>query len=420
MDGQQPRIVFLGTHGQRNIGDELLLETFLRQLGSQNHYVINTYDKAFTGAQLAGRYSVELIDTAGDRVRLLRELLRCDLLCFGGGSIIKELYASTGRHRYSTLAMILAVVGFAHLVARKPIAMLNVGVGPIRTPAGRRLARLILSQVDLLSVRDAKSYATCLAIGLAPERVVLGPDAVFSAGPDWLSTDPHGAAAPVATPPARDAMAPVAGRPVRVALNLNFHIANPDSWEPFLDQLAAGLLEVHREQPVELHALPMQTGFKAHDDAEVLAAFAERVPGITMVQHRPTDHAEVAGLLAGCDLLVSERLHAIVIAAVLGVPTLVLAYDVKVLELAAMLGLEAATIDINAPFAAADVSGRLSVLLGRHDEARADLLARSTALRSEARSGFEAARRWVAGITGRAPGTDPDAQPVTVQVGLLK
>ena len=53
----------LGTHGQYNIGDELLLETFLARFGDQHHYVVNTYDPAFTGAQLAGRYDVELIDT---------------------------------------------------------------------------------------------------------------------------------------------------------------------------------------------------------------------------------------------------------------------------------------------------------------------------------------------------------------------
>ena len=56
------RIVFLGTHGQYNIGDELLLDTFLTQLGSQHHYVVNSYDPEFTRAQLARRFDVEVID----------------------------------------------------------------------------------------------------------------------------------------------------------------------------------------------------------------------------------------------------------------------------------------------------------------------------------------------------------------------
>ena len=46
MSGKQ--VLFLGTHGQYNIGDELLLETFLEQLGDQHHYTINSYDPEFT------------------------------------------------------------------------------------------------------------------------------------------------------------------------------------------------------------------------------------------------------------------------------------------------------------------------------------------------------------------------------------
>ncbi len=108
---------------------------------------------------------------------------RCDRLCFGGGSIIKELYASTGRNRYSTLLMILAIVTFTRWIARKPIAMFNIGVGPLRSKGGHRLAKLILSQVDEVTVRDEKSLATCRALGLEPLRAT---DAVFSADPDWL------------------------------------------------------------------------------------------------------------------------------------------------------------------------------------------------------------------------------------------
>ncbi len=50
------RIVFLGTHGQMNIGDELLLETFLTQLGRDNHYYVNSYDPQFTGEQLRAQF----------------------------------------------------------------------------------------------------------------------------------------------------------------------------------------------------------------------------------------------------------------------------------------------------------------------------------------------------------------------------
>ena len=122
---KQKRIVFLGTHGQFNIGDELLLETFLNELGTDNQYYVNSYDPDFTTAQLTPRFDVEVFHTVEERARFLRYLMRCDLLIFGGGSIIKELYASVGRNRYATLIMVLLTVTFTRHIARKMIVMSN-------------------------------------------------------------------------------------------------------------------------------------------------------------------------------------------------------------------------------------------------------------------------------------------------------
>ncbi|QWT24308.1 polysaccharide pyruvyl transferase family protein [Subtercola sp. PAMC28395] len=379
------RIVFLGTHGQYNIGDELLLESFLAQLGRENRYLVNSYDPAFTRAQLAGRYTVEVIDTSKDRRQLLRGLLSCDLLCFGGGSIIKELYASTGRNRYSTLLMILAIVTFTHRIARKPIAMLNIGVGPLRSPRGLRIARMILSQVDELTVRDAKSLATCQSIGV---DALQATDAVFSASPEWLL-----GRAPLAEPAPR-----ASTDPLKVALNLNFDIENPENWELFLERLALALERVNDHHPIELHALAMQVGFKQNDDGEILDAFAARLPSVTFHRHELHDHNDVARLIESCDLVVSERFHAIVIASILGVPSVVLAYDVKVSGLANMLGLSDWTVDINQPFEAAALAGQMVDLIEQRETVSVQVRERSAELEVEARRNFDSIRQWIAGI----------------------
>jgi polysaccharide pyruvyl transferase CsaB len=386
MPANSRRIVFLGTHGQYNIGDELLLETFLTQLGPEHHYVINSYDPEFTAKQLAGRFDVEVIHTSNDRFRLVRELLRCDLLVFGGGSIIKELYASTGRNPYSTLRMILAIVTFTHRIARKPIAMFNIGVGPIRTDQGLKLAKQILSQVDELTVRDARSQATCASVGI---EALLATDAVFSADREWLlGLEPT---------PAR-----VKGAPIQIALNLNFDIENPDNWDLFQERLAEALIQVNATKPIEIHALPMQVGFKEHDDGEMLEAFATRIPSITMHRHELHTHGDAARVIASCDVLVSERLHAIVMASIVGVPSYVLAYDVKVRELAAMLGLESWSVDINQPFPSAEVGSRIAELIEQRDAVSAGVLERSAALGAEARANFDRARTWVASTKAAA------------------
>jgi len=362
-----PNIVFLGTHGQYNIGDELLLETFLHHLGPRPSYVVNTYDKQFTAAQLAGRYRVELVDTAGERLVLIRQLLRADVVVFGGGSIVKELYASVGRNRYATLLMILAIVVFTKWIARAPIAMLNIGVGPVDSALGRRLARLILGQVDLVTVRDPASHELCKDVTR-----------------DWLLD-------------ARPPVARRAGGPLRIALNLNFDIENPDNWEHFQTELATALSDLAGRHQLELHALPMQSRGKQRDDATILRSFAARIPQIPFVEHDLRTHADVAGLIDSCDLLVSERLHAIVMAALLGVPAFVLAYDVKVRELATMLGLDDAMVDINSAFAAAEVERLIEAVLEDADGAGERLRARAEELGQRARADLAASSAWVLG-----------------------
>lgn len=367
---QDKRIVFLGTHGQMNIGDELLLETFLTQLGAGNSYFVNSYDPAFTAAQLGSRFHAEIFNTATERSKLLTYLWQGDLLFFGGGSIIKELYASTGRHPYATLLMVLATVTFAKRIARKPVVMSNIGVGPLMTPRGRQLAGWILRQVDVLSVRDRSSYDTCLRLGLDPARVQLVPDAVF------------------ANPPARFASAvrPVAasrGAPLRIALNLNFDIENPANWESFQRLLAETLTGLAEQRPLEIHTLPMQSHFKAMHDALVLEEFRARIPELDVVIHPVEDHREAAAVIAQCDLLLAERLHALVMAAILGKPFYALMYDVKVRELVDGLGMSAHAVDINHPFDPAHLAAGIEAVLANAEPIGCHLQARSSALRQE-------------------------------------
>ncbi|MBH0009613.1 polysaccharide pyruvyl transferase family protein [Salinibacterium sp. SWN1162] len=381
------RIVVLGTHGQYNIGDELLLATFLKQFGDANSYVVNTYDADDTAARIGDEYSVRMIDTAGGRLQLLRYLRGADALVFAGGSILKELSAATGRNRYSTLLMILGVVTFARWITRTPMAMLNIGVGPIRTRVGRRLAGLILAQVELVAVRDETSAALCARIGVR-RPVISGADAVFSADPEWLL---GGAAS------ARADSRRAADSTLRVGLSLNHDIDAPEIWEHFLASLATALDGLADARPIEIHALPMQSRGKEHDDASVLRSFAERVPGITVIHHELNDHHDVANVISRCDVVVAERLHALITSAVLGVPIVPLAYDVKVRALATALGLDSATVDMASRVEPEHISAALAEVVGDLDASRRALAGNTQRLAAQANSGFDSARAWLAG-----------------------
>lgn len=360
------KILFLGTHGQFNLGDELLLETFLSQLGDEHQYAVNSYDPVFTQGMLQPRFKIESFHTTRELPVFLKHLLTSKLLFFGGGSIIKELYASVGRNPYSTLLMILATVTFAKKIARKKVVMSNIGVGPLMTPRGEMLARWILNQVDFLSVRDEKSHRTVLKLGLSPQKVNLVPDAVFANPPEVFVPNPK--------PLPRS-------EKTRIALNLNYDIEKPEAWEPFLESLTGSLKQINVETPLEIHALPMQSKFKANDDLSVLKGFAERIPNIPFVWHDPQTAQEAAEIIAGVDVVLAERLHTLVISSILGKPFYGLVYDVKVQELVDYLDMTQYSRNINQPFTAEELTKGIRSVFSAHEQISAHLVARSTNLR---------------------------------------
>ena len=375
-------ILLLGTHGQFNLGDELLLETFLTQFGTEHRYYVNSYAPPETAAQLDQRFTVEVFDTAKGRLDLLRHLHASDLVVFGGGSILKELYPSTGRWRYATLFMVLTIAVFCRLVVRRPILMSNIGVGPVTTATGRRLTRWILHLVSLVAVRDRGSLETCLAIGADPAKLRLVPDAVWVNEPEVFVPEPL-------------RQNEAATRPVRIALNLNRDIENGSQWEPFLDLLEEALRLVAATTPIELHALPMQSRFKEHHDLRILEEFLARLPEVASIFHDTEHHVDIGRIIADCDVVVSERLHAIVIAAILGRATVALMYDVKVQELVEQLELVDRAVDINTTF---DPASLADMIVGAVDDDGGEgrrLAARAGELRSDASQYFDDVRAWV-------------------------
>jgi polysaccharide pyruvyl transferase WcaK-like protein len=321
------------------------------------------------------KFNVESFHTTRELPRFLKYLITSDLLFFGGGSIIKELYASVGRNPYSTLLMILATVTFAKQIARKRVAMSNIGVGPIMTPRGEQLARWILRQVDFLSVRDIKSMNTVLKLGIPAEKVLLVPDAVFANSADVFLTK-------------ESTIQPRQGK-TRIALNLNYDIENRNAWEPFLDKLVSALTKLNEMNPIEIHALPMQSKFKENDDLSVLKNFSTRIPNIPFQLHDPQTAQEAAEVMAGCDLIVAERLHTLVIASIIGLPFFGLVYDVKVQELVDYLGMSDHSININQPFDLAPLYEGIDTVIKNSPSIREHLLTRSTLLRAKLTTYFD-------------------------------
>ena len=181
-----PTALLAGAFGQRNPGDEALLDAFvaaLRRVGRRRDDVARRRGAAARRRPTACRPAIPS--------RVARRVAARDAVVFAGGTIFKELSPATGRPPLDLLQKGLAMAYGAKALG-KPLAMVGVGAAPIAAARGRLLARRLVRQADLLVLRDEES-ADVLAEAGAPAPFRIGADAGVDAAVRAASSAPaHG------------------------------------------------------------------------------------------------------------------------------------------------------------------------------------------------------------------------------------
>ena len=196
-----------------------------------------------------------------------------------------------------------------------PTAVLGQGVGPLRTADARGITADVFARADVCSVRDAESARLLRDIGV--QRIVpIAPD------PAWCYALP-----PAVDPAAR--FAQLAGQRVIAIVLRDWPFDG--AWEDafvvaFRDALPAGWA-----------CLWLDFARTPSEDPDVVAGgeIAYRLiprlaDGRVHVVWQGMHVDEAAGLIAGCDALVAMRLHAALLGHLASLPVVALEYDDKV------------------------------------------------------------------------------------------
>lgn len=305
------RIVISGYYGFSNAGDDAILLASIPLIRA-SHPDATISVVTYPGADLAKVYaSTGLTAIDGSDIAHVDQIIAAaDLLLIGGGGLIQDYLPSDrthlvrSDHNNLTFWLSLAVMAHAHGI---PVSAWMVGIGPLTTDRGREDASLLLGLMTAVSVRDEDSARLARELGADADRIVIGADPVFSLEIERPSGDDG----------------PVIGVVVR-------------NWEgvgewltPIADALDA-LIDGH---DATVRLIPFQTGRgRSESDDLVAMRIAARMShgdgrSIEGVGAGP---AELAELIAGCDVILGMRLHSLIFAAAAGVPTVALAYDPKV------------------------------------------------------------------------------------------
>ena len=182
------RIVICGYYGFSNAGDDAILEasvSLIRSVHADASISVITYPHADLDAvyQATGLAAIDGSDIA----HIDQLIAKADLVLIGGGGLVQDHLPSDrnhiGRSSHGNLTfwMTVAVMAHGHGV---PVSTWMVGVGPLSTDRGRDDARLLLSLMRTVTVRDEESAELVRDLGMASERVIVGADPVFSISRD--------------------------------------------------------------------------------------------------------------------------------------------------------------------------------------------------------------------------------------------
>jgi len=291
-----------GYYGDKNAGDEAILAGMIRALRGVDPkatFTVISKKAAWTRAV----HGVAAI-SRNDFRSTWRAIGRADMVISGGGSLLQDVTST------KSLLYYLGVITMAKLRG-KPVTMYAQGVGPVTRPVSRAAVATVVNGVDLITVRDSESAETLRRLHVGRPPITVTADSALALGP----SDPE-LGATLLRDAGVDLDRPVIGVSVR-------------SWtrggKPWERALAKALDMLGRETGARIAFLPMQVP----RDVQAARIVAGLMKTPAVVVQGDLTHTEIRAMVARCDLLIGMRYHALVFAAMNGVPLVGFSYDPK-------------------------------------------------------------------------------------------
>jgi polysaccharide pyruvyl transferase CsaB len=304
-------VIVSGYYGFNNLGDEAILEQLIVELKTAipgSRIVVLSNDPNVT-SKAYGVLSVSRWDLGA----LLKTLPRCRLFISGGGGLFQDVQSIKSIVYYG-----------AHILLARfyncPVLIYAQGLGPLNKAFSKWFTRFVFKQANAISVRDYVSINMLSSWGLKAKR---------TADPVWcLQTTPLPGQIREQLI-ARGLSKKQPGR-LRAGVCLReFAALSGDGRAALLNTIASAMPAGSLIMPLVLQ--PLQDMIITKDFEEQISARGHDVVNLDYAKlSRPSQWLE---LFSDFDLVISMRLHALIMALKSGVPVIGIAYDPKVSSL---------------------------------------------------------------------------------------
>lgn len=371
-----PRILLLGGDSDFNLGDTAILHAICQCLHAANPRVqISITSKLRDNtARPPGVVRIIHRGTLG-LTAYLGAARRQDLIIIGGGGLFQD---DDSRLKMPYWGV---VVGSLRLVNNN-LAALSLGAGPLKHWESRHLARWIGRSLKSVSVRDqfARHWLEpCVGrpIDLVPDPAFMLSPAPLEAGRQWIESTGLSVARPIIGVALRrwfHALGGVVPHMLRSRAGFGCE-AGSRELDSLLDQVAEALRDIAGSMDAQVLLMP--TYNVSHEADEIVCQrLADRLPSLAVRLARISDPALYKSVAGHLRLMISARMHPLILAASMNVPIVGLAYNGKFEGLFDLLGIPRRLVWMN--------ESRNQSVHARIVELAAEALRDSTDLRARA------------------------------------
>ena len=295
-----PHVLVAGYFGSGNLGDDAILVGFAHGLagtGIDMSVMSGAPEETFRtyGYTAVPRMDQNAIGAA---------IARADALVFAGGGIFQDSTSVRSVAYYASLVKKAKKAG-------KKVIMLAQGVGPLKSILGKPMAKSAFNGADVITVRDPGSLSALKALGVTrPTRVTA--DMAFLL-PD--KTGEEGAAFTL-------------GDMRSVGLS-------PRPWKG--KQNVVALFGETARLLSQANMMPILIEMDRKVDGPLLQEISKQQGGKIPDLRKQQTPMQLEGRMARMDAIIAMRLHAGILATLVGVPPLMVSYDPKVAAFSKLL-----------------------------------------------------------------------------------
>jgi len=330
------RFALSGYYGFGNAGDEAILESVCKTIKSQDsRNVITVLSK--NPEYTMRSYPCKAVNRFNP-FSVLKALRGCDILVSGGGSLLQDATSTRSLLYYITIIKIALRYG-------KKVMLYANGIGPVTNTANRRRVKEVCEMADIVCLRDPDSLSQLKSMGVKRDDLSITADPVFLLDAD--DRDKSAALLKKANVPE--------GKFICISIRKCAGSADLD------DRIAAACDEVYEKFSRNIVFIPMQPIV----DAEASRGVMRKMKSPSYILPDGCNAHQMMGVIALSDATLSMRLHSLIFAARVAVPTIGIVYDPKVESYLSLLGLgSAGTVQT---FSAESAIAAFSNIFQNHD-----------------------------------------------------